>query len=159
MYLKSAPAALTGFTTFAVLASAYLLFAGTFSLSEGFAALPAVAAGLAVATLYHRHAQRELTVHPPGRRLATAVFLSLIRDSLTVGGTLLRALATSHTGKISVQPFKPGAADARDAGRRAAVILATSLAPNAYVIRVTPEALLMHQLVPAPDQPDETWPL
>jgi len=61
--------------------------------------------------------------------------------------------------KISVQPFDPGGANGRDAGRRAAVILATSLAPNAYVIRVTQDALLMHQLVPVPDRTDEAWPV
>jgi hypothetical protein len=72
---------------------------------------------------------------------------------------LLRSIIKPVTSKINVQPFDPGDDGAASAGRRAAVILAASLAPNAYVIRVTQEALLMHQLVPVPDKTDRTWPL
>jgi len=142
-----------------LLCGTYLLFVGTISSSEALAAILAVMSGLSLAILHDKNATRALDVQAPWRRLAVAVPTALARDTVSVGATLLRALVTPVVSKISVQPFKPGAADARDAGRRAAVILATSLAPNAYVIRVTPEALLMHQLVPAPDQPDETWPL
>jgi hypothetical protein len=144
---------------FLILCGAYLLFVGSVSTSEALAAILAVVAGLCIAILHHQNATRALDVRAPWRRLAFAVPVALVRDTIGVGGALLRALFSGVNSKISVQPFDPGGANGRDAGRRAAVILATSLAPNAYVIRVTQDALLMHQLVPVADRADEAWPL
>ncbi len=144
---------------FLLLCGAYLLFVGTVSTAEALAAIPAVLGELGIAVVHRKHATRALDVRAPWRRLAVALPVALARDTVGVGAALLRALLTEVNSKISVQPFEPGGDDALSAGRRAAVILATSLAPNAYVVRVTDEALLMHQLVLVPDHPDRAWPL
>jgi hypothetical protein len=139
---------------FLLLCGAYGLFVGPFSLSEVLAAIPAVLGGFGFALLHDRIAERPLAVRMPWRVLAN-LSMALVKNSALVG----RALLQTVSGSIAVQPFDPGGADADSAGRRAAVILGASLAPNGYVVRVTDNALLLHQLVPSPAKPNTKWPL
>jgi hypothetical protein len=104
-----------------------------------------------------RNAARPLRVRAPWPRILTRVSGALVMDTGRVGLALLRSLARPVTGVASVQRFAPGGSGAQDSGRRAVVILATSLAPNGFVMRVKPDALLVHQLVPAPAGEDLDW--
>jgi hypothetical protein len=139
---------------FVTLCGAYFLFVGPFSLSETMAAIPTVLGAYCFAILRNRLAERPLVVRVPWRVVA-GLSVALVKDTVFVG----RALVKPVSGSIAAQPFDAGGADAGSAGRRAAVILGASLAPNGYVVRFTDDALLLHQLVPAPAKPNVKWPL
>jgi len=139
---------------FLLLCGGYVLFVGPFSLSEALAAVPAVLGGFGFAILHDRVAEHPLRVRAPWR-VWVSVPVRFVKDTVLVG----RALLNPVSGRIAAQPFDPGGADAESAGRRAAVILGASLAPNGYVVRVTDDALILHQLVPAPAKPNTQWPL
>jgi len=144
---------------FVLIYGSYILFVGPFSFSEALAAIPAVLGGFGFAILQHRNAARRLAVHAPWRRLVAYLAATLAKDTVRVGGALLRTLVKPVSGRIAAQAFNPGNDDANAAGRRAAVILAVSLAPNGYVVGVTDNSLQVHRLFPAPSKPDTVWPL
>lgn len=147
-----------------VLVAFYFLFAGEISLTEMAAGLPtaAIAAAYALA-LRHSEAHR-LRLSAPWLRVIGKPLLSVFPDALRVGRVLLRALWRRPEGQLGViarQPFDHGGEDAASAGRRALVILGTSLAPNGYVLSSAEEmdALVLHRLVPVPPSPGREWPL
>lgn len=144
---------------FLLLCGAYVLFVGPFSASEALAMLPALLGGFGLAMLQSRHKTRTLTLRAPWLRLAARLAVALVTDTLAVGTQLLRVLARTGTGHVSAQPFQPGGADARAAGRRGLVILGTSLAPNGFVTGITDDALTLHRLAPAARAKDTAWPL
>ena len=147
------------FVVFLISVGAYLVFAGQVSSTE-------VAAGVPVAGLVAAYAGLR---HRPWLRLLLSPTASVAGDAARVGVHLLRAVFVpgSHVaGTISRQPFRSGDAGPADAGRRALVTLASSLAPNGFVLDVAPSALLpdehallMHRLAPARPDPDEEWPV
>ena len=81
----------------------------------------------------------------------------------------LRAIVSPKravAGRIDRQPFRPGRDRPADAGRRSLVTLASSFAPNGFVLDIPPsvllgdaEILLMHRLAPSPPEPDAEWPV
>ena len=124
------------------------------------------AAGLvaAYAGLRHRGKSRPMRLRGSWLRLVLLPTAAVAGDAARVGVHLLRAVLVpgSHmAGTISRQPFRPGNAGPADAGRRALVTLASSFAPNGFVLDVAPsmllregQALLMHRLAPARPDPD-----
>jgi hypothetical protein len=148
-----------GIVVLGLLCSAYVLFVGPFSASEALAAIPAVLGGFGFAVLYGHHAERALVVRAPWSRLARRMVLTLARDTIQVGRALLHSLVNPLSGRIALQPFEPGDSAAEAVGRRAVVTLAASLAPNGYVLRVTEDKLVLHQLVREPVKSDRKWPL
>ncbi len=152
----------TGLTAWVILAGLYFLFAGQFSPDEAGAAAGTAAVGAICLVLIRAATTRHLSLAAPWHRVLGAPLAQLAPDTWRVGGALVRALAGGgHRGVATWQPFRHGGDDPADAGRRGLVVLAVSLAPNGYVLDL-PEnagALLLHRLVPAPAQPDRTWPL
>lgn len=107
-------------------------------------------------------AQRPLVVRAPWLWLAARIAWGLARDSVLVGGGLVRAvLGRKPGGGMTMQPFDPGGLTPIDAARRALVMLGASVAPNFYVIEVRepPQGMLMHALVPRKPAADLRWPI
>lgn len=154
---------LFGMPVFAVSAGVYLLLAGQLSGTELLTAgIVAVAFTLLAVVLRLRHDRQVRLPWPPARALLHPL-ASLLLDSGRVGLMLLRAILRGPagvSGTVSQQPFRRGGRDPRDAGRRALVILGTSLAPNGFVLDLPPdeENLLMHRLAPAASSRDKEWP-
>jgi hypothetical protein len=93
----------------------------------------------------------------PGKALA---------DCGLVLGAIARGVVTGEgvSGAFRAVPFDPGGEDARSEARRAIVVAAASVAPNAYIVAIDREAgrVLVHQLVDTPEPPghgDREWPL
>ncbi len=146
----------------------YLVFAGEVSGTEAAAGVPAAGLVTVYAGLRHRGASRPMRLRGPWLRLVLSPMASVASDAVRVGVHLLRAVFVpgSHaTGTVSRQPFRSGGEEPADAGRRALVTLASSLAPNGFVLDVAPSvllpdehALLMHRLAPGRPDPDREWP-
>ena len=157
------------FVVFLVSVGAYLVFAGQVSGTEAAAGVPAAGLVAAYAGLRHHGESRAMRLRGPWLRLVLSPMASVAGDAARVGVHLLRAVFVpgSHVaGTISRQPFRSGNAGPVDAGRRALVTLAGSLAPNGFVLDVAPSvllpdehALLMHRLAPTRPDPDREWPV
>jgi hypothetical protein len=149
-------------STWVTLFALYLLFAGQATAAEVCAGALAAGTGMGLRIYSHRAGQRSLRVDAPWGRLAGRLGVSLARDTIAVAGALARAsVGRPVSGLVQRQDFIIGGE--MDAGRRAVVILAASVAPNGFVARVAPEdedeALLMHRLVSAPPKEDRRWPV
>ncbi len=154
---------------FLVSTGLYLVFAGQVSGTEVAAGVPAAGLVAAYAGLRHRGESRPMRLRGPWLRLVLSPLAAVAGDAARVGVHLLRAVfvpGSRVAGTISRQPFRSGSAEPADAGRRALVTLASSLAPNGFVLDVAPSvllpdehALLMHRLAPARPDPDREWPV
>ncbi len=154
---------------FALSLGLYLTLAGQASGTELGAGIPAACLVAAFAGLQHRGRTRSLCLGAPWHRLLLVPLAALVTDSVRVGRMLLRAIVLSKqavAGTIDLQPFDPGRERPADAGRRALVTLASSFAPNGFVLDIPPsvilgdvEVLLMHRLAPSPPEPDAEWPV
>ncbi len=164
--MSSGPLAFIVFLTYIGL---YLVFAGQVSGTEVAAGVPAVGLVATYAGLRHRSASRPMRLRGPWLRLVLSPMAAVAGDAARVGVHLLRAVFVpgSHVaGTINRQPFRSGSAEPTEAGRRALVTLASSLAPNGFVLDVAPsvlfrdeQALLTHRLAPARPDPDREWPV
>ena len=79
---------------------------------------------------------------------------------LRVGLRLGTAIVRDVQGHTLEQPFHRGRLDdTRDAARRATVVLATSLAPDSYVLRlpVDEETILIHAITQSSPGTDPRW--
>ena len=158
-----------GFIVFLVSTGLYLVFAGQVSGTETAAGVPTAGLVAAYAGLRHRGGSRPMRLRGPWLRLILSPTAAVAGDAVRVGVCLLRAVFVSGShvaGTVSRQPFRSGSAGPADAGRRALVTLASSLAPNGFVLDVAPSelrpdehALLMHRLAPARPDPDREWPV
>ena len=154
---------------FAVSLGLYFLFAGQANDTEIAAGLPASAIVAAFVWLQRRRQAHPLRLHAPWSRILLKPLASLVWDSIRVSRMLLRAMTSPAgvvAGMIDQQPFHPGGDRAADAGRRGVVALASSFAPNGFVVDIPPsiilgdaELLLMHRLAPSPPVPDAEWPI
>ncbi len=154
---------------FLISAGLYLVFAGQVSGTEVAAGIPAAGLAAAYAGLRRRGESRPMRLRGPWLRLTLSPIASVAGDVARVGVQLLRAVLVpgSHVaGTVSRQPFRPGGTGPADAGRRALVTLASSLAPNGFVLEAPPSellggehALLMHRLAPGRADPDGEWPV
>jgi hypothetical protein len=149
---------------FAGSAGLYLLFAGQLSSTELLTAgLVAAAFTLLTAILRLRHDRRLSLPWPPVRALLRP-FASLFADSGRVGLVLLRAILHRPSGAVgaaSPQPYRAGGQAPADSGRRALVILGSSLAPNGFVLEDLPDngdRLVMHRLAQVGPSRDREWP-
>ena len=123
-----------------------------------------VVSGIAVAGHVRTRAvaHRQIHVQAPWLRLAGRISVALARDTVLVGGGLVRAmLGGKPGGGMTRQPFDSGAFTPAEAARRGISVLAASVAPNAYVIEVQepPQGMLMHAFVPRQSAKDVRWPV
>lgn len=149
--------------TWLLLLGLYLLFSGELSRTELIAGAATAAAATLFALLLHRAGTRRLALRAPWPRVLGTTLAALAADSVRVGASLLRAILrppAGPLGTVSRQPFRAGEGPV-DAGRRGVVELATSLAPNGYVLDLDEAGavMLMHRLVPVLPRPDAEWPL
>ncbi|MDD2861090.1 MAG: hypothetical protein PHI71_08500 [Acidiphilium sp.] len=154
-----------GASVWLVLSGFYFLFAGQVSLSEIAAGLPAAALATGFAVALRLSQDNPLRLKAPWFRIIGSPLLAIVPDAFRVGRLLFGVLWRRPSGPVGVvvrQPFRHGPDDDDEAaGRRALVTLATSVAPNGYVLRSFGEAdtLILHRLVPAPSSRDSEWPL
>lgn len=86
----------------------------------------------------------------------------IVSDTVRV---LAAAMApTMPSGRMRTVPFEPGGDDTEGGSRRALVVFAASMAPNAFVVQVDRlrKAMLMHEFVPKESPPgggDLRWPI
>ena len=81
--------------------------------------------------------------------------------TVRVGGCLVRAILHGAAGRQAAVPFDIGLrGEPAEAGRRALVVLATSLAPDSFVLRVpgSKGQLLYHALSGHVPGGDRRWP-
>ena len=122
----------------------YLLFAGQVDAQEGGAAVLVATIAVCLAAVQSRLARRHYALPPHLPRITAGALASLFRDMLRLSDLPLRPVS----GQVIRQELQAGGETPRDAGRRAAAILATSFAPNKIVIGIEPGAMLVHRLKP-----------
>ncbi|MBE7212251.1 MAG: Na+/H+ antiporter subunit E [Gluconacetobacter diazotrophicus] len=112
----------------------------------------------------HRERARDLLVRPAPRVILSPL-PRLVSESWRVGAVLLRILLSpgrrpEPVGVVSVQPFREGGRDRRNAGRRALVVLSGSVTPNGFALDIPEreDRLVLHRLSPEPPDPDREWP-
>jgi hypothetical protein len=142
-------------------AIAYMVLAGQFSGDEMVAAvvLGGFGAGWHFAVMHD--GARRFRFERPALRVIAASLAGLPGATLRVGARLASALLHPVEGRRIEQPFHRGAADdPRDRGRRAVVVLATSLAPDSYVLRspVGEDTITFHALTGSSPDTDPRWP-
>ena len=138
----------------------YLLFAGNASGAELGAAVLAALPGAAFAIYLRRQGHRPMRLKAPFARLFWRVTAALAHDTMTVGIALIQALlGTKASGVIQRQPFDTRGDSEEQAGRRALVIFAASIAPNSFVVEEDRVSLVLHRLVPEAPKVDREWPV
>lgn len=153
--------ALGGAVRFLLLCAVYLLLVGQVASDEAVAAVLCGAAAAVVPLLVAGVAERQFDYRRvPWARLATGAARAIVHDVLHVGARLARW--TIPGCEVERRRFDEIDAQQPDvAARRGLTTLATSLAPNGYVLAVLPARgeLLVHRLVPAEPARDARWPL
>lgn len=150
-------------------AAAYMVLAGQFSLDE-----VAAAAALGVfGALWHRAVlgagARRFSVDGEALVAIGRAIAGLVPATVEVGARLAFTLADPAQGRARgtaqgrrvERPFTGGRqGDPREAGRRAIAVLATSLAPDAYVLRVPldEDTILYHAITDHVPGGDPRWP-
>lgn len=142
-------------------AVAYMVLAGQFSPDEVAAAvvLGGLGAGWHFAVMHD--GARRFRFERPALRVVGASLLGLPGATLRVGARLAAALLHPVEGRRIEQPFHRGtAADPRDRGRRAVVVLATSLAPDSYALDLPldEETITFHAFTGSSPGRDPRWP-
>ena len=134
----------------------YLVLSGDLSGAEVAAALVVGGITALLSLVLRGIAPRRFKLRLPWHRLAAEMAWSLARDIVRVHGALLAALLTRRGGRvIRRHTALPIGRQAPRAGRRAATILVTSIAPNEYVLDVERGALCLHRLAGGATGPDE----
>lgn len=152
---------MTAIFTWLAGAVAYMILAGQFSTDEVAAAvvLGGLGAGWHFAVM--NDGARSFAFERPALRSAAAALLGFPGSTLRVGARLASALLRPVEGQRIEHPFHRGTSDdPRDRGRRAAVVLSTSLAPDSYVLRLplSEQAITYHSLTGAAPSRDPRWP-
>ena len=150
--------------------AAYLVLAGQVSVDEVVAGIILGGLGVAWHAIVCRCSRHSFTFE---RRAGLAVLLALVGlpgAILRVGLRLSTALVRDVQGHTVEQPFHRGRLDDinrrptdkpnPDVARRAIVVLATSLAPDSYVLRlpVDEETILIHAITRQSSGTDPRWP-
>lgn len=152
---------MTAVWVWALGALSYMILAGQFSGDE------VVAAGLlgVVAVLWHRALMGAGAGRFAFDRQALAVLARAVGGlpsaTVAVGGRLAAALIGPVAGTRVAREFSNGRRDAPgEAGRRAVVVLAASLAPDAYVLRLPrdEDTILYHAITGREPSGDPRWP-
>jgi len=89
---------------------------------------------------------------------------TIAAQTWVVAGVLFRAIwrrPANAVGTLHRQPFRRGDAEATDAGRRALVTLARSVAPEEFVVDIPEQGggLLVHTLSRSRPVKDLEWPV
>ena len=142
-------------------AATYLVLAGQLSPDEVAAAvlLGGLGAGWHFAVL--NDGARRFRFERPALRVIGASLAGLPGATLRVGARLAAALVRPVEGRRVERVFHRGTADdPRDRGRRAVVLLATSLAPDSYALDlpVSEETIVFHALTGSSPGGDPRWP-
>lgn len=143
-----------------VAAAAYLLFAGHFSAEELVAAAAIGALGAAWWSLVHRTAEIDLQLKVGAAGAMARAVVGLPLASLRASGRLVAIIFGAKGGRIVAEPFDTGRQnDAAEVGRRAVALLAASVAPDSFVVRVDKEAHLLrsHVILSSPSPADPRW--
>jgi len=145
------------------LAACYFLFAGQFSIQELTAAALACSVALSFAGIARRTSERRLEcMHCSG--VSARLMPAIAAQAWVVAGVLSRAILrrpADAVGTIYRQPFRHGDDEPTDAGRRALVTLARSVAPEEFVVDI-PEhggGLLVHTLSRSRPVKNLEWPV
>ena len=128
-----------GLISLAACFGVYLLFAGTLSLSEVVTGALLGTVGAAGTGLLTRISPRHFAFSPGHIRVWSRAFRSVPPGTARTGIALAASLLRLHnvSGRADTQPFGPGRTDApADRARRATAVLATSLAPNTFVLNI-----------------------
>lgn len=153
----------TGIATIVGSVGLYFLLAGEVSWSEAIACAIVLAVTGPFAVALVRVETVPMRVSWRGWFAILSACRSLVPELWSVGRGLSRAVLRRPEGMQGVVrrvPFRFGALDEDDIGRRAAVVTALSLAPNGFAVEMDHEAdeLLLHQLVDTPVGGDREWP-
>jgi hypothetical protein len=142
-------AAITAIGLFAL----YLLFTGQTSAPEIGAGILCALVAVAFRVQVRRQAEKRLYFRLGWwPRLTAQVAASLASDTLRVGLRLFRlALGRNGPGHEAEQGFQPGGFTPQAAGYRSVTVLATSMAPDSFVLQVEPDAIRLHRLVGGSD--------
>lgn len=142
-------------------AAAYMVLAGQFSLDE----LAAAAALGVCGALWHRAVlgagARRFSVDREALLAIGRAVAGLMSATVEVGTRLASGLVGPVQGRRVERPFTGGRqGNPREAGRRAIAVLATSLAPDAYVLRAPPgeDTILYHAITDHVPGGDPRWP-
>lgn len=151
------PRVISPFGFCAFIAILYFLFAGQVSRPEFFACILPVAIACSFAGRWAHLSRREFSLAAPWGRILANTLHALPRDTFKVGLVLAGALRHPPAGEKGVllrQNCRPGGR-----GRRAILILANSLPPNGFVIRLSSSGMTLHRLAPAKPSADSEWPI
>jgi hypothetical protein len=137
---------------FAGLLILWLLLVGTVQDVEVVAGLGAAALGATAAEVVRSQGLMRFRVEWRWLRLGWKPLVRTLPDFFLVLSALLRR----RQGRFRTIEFPAGGERAVDAGRRAFIVVAPSLAPNRLVIDVDPESgeALVHELLPASASPE-----
>ena len=141
--------------------AAYLVLAGQVSGDEVVAGLVLGGLGVAWHAVVCRCSRHSFAFERHAGPAVLQALGNLPGATLRVGSRLATALVRDVEGHIVEQPFHRGRLDdTRDVARRATVVLATSLAPDSYVLRlpVDEETILIHAMTRHSPGTDPRWP-
>lgn len=142
--------------------AAYMLFAGTLSWSEALTGAVLSAVGAAGAVLLTRVSARHFTFSTPHARVWGRAMVGVPLATVQTGLALARQLASpvAHPGRAETRAFRRGKADKpEDRARRVTATLASSLAPNTFVIDLPlhHEEALLHGIDHRPPTTNSEW--
>ncbi len=141
--------------------AAYLVLAGQISLDEVVAGIVLGGLGVLWRAAVGRCSRHRFTFEPHAGFAVLQALGGLPGAILRVGTQLGAAILHGVEGRMVEQPFHRGRLDdRRDGGRRATVVLATSLAPDSYVVRlpVDEETIVIHAITRRGPGTDPRWP-
>ena len=141
--------------------AAYLVLAGQLSADEIAAGIVVGGLGVAWHAAVRRCSRHGLTFERRAGLEVLQAIGGLPGAILRVGSRLATALVRDVEGHTVEQPFHRGRLDdPRDAARRATVVLATSLAPDSYVLRlpIDEEIIVIHGISRKAPGTDPRWP-
>lgn len=141
----------------ALAASSYLLFVGQVSADETALALLCGLAATVWCAALSLAAEERIVVPWAGVSALGRAVAKIPSAAIKVAGSIIRG----GPGAIVGQPFLHGRDDdPAEAGRRAVALLAVSLAPDKFALRLPPgeDSLLVHTIVDLPPQKHARWP-
>ena len=141
--------------------AAYLVLAGQVSIDEVVAGILLGGMGVAWHAVVCRCSRHSFAFERHAGLALLQAIGGLPDAILRVGARLATAMVRDVQGHTVEQPFHRGRLeDTRDVGRRATVVLATSLAPDSYVLRlpVDEETILIHAITHSSPGTDPRWP-
>ena len=138
----------------------YLLFAGQLTKHEAVTGAVLAVATACFALILQRCGSRRFHFGVEHLRPLVRAIAAVPLATARTAGALLAAVAGRAPPGLTAASFARGCAD--DAGtnaRRATAVLAASLAPDSFVVRLARDSdvALVHRIVPAVGRPDPGW--